>query len=225
MASVETELTEVLAEARWVRTAPRKAQLIVSEIRGRSVAEAQTMLRFMTRAAARDVEKVLKSAVANAEANHGLSADDLYVSAAFVGSGPTLKRWRARARGRVGRIHKRSCHITVRVALTEAARIAPRPPAPAEAPGRRTRRPAAETAEPTLAPAAAEEAPVEATPGEEPPAEKPKRPRRTQAAAAEADPAQAAPAAEAAEAKPKRARHALRLLVALGCGPFGRLRA
>ena len=74
------------------------------------------MLAFMTRAAARDVESVLKSAIANAETNHGLSARELYVSAAFVGEGPTLKRWKARARGRVGRIHKRTCHITVRVA-------------------------------------------------------------------------------------------------------------
>ena len=70
----------------------------------------------MTRDAGRDVEKVLNSAIANAEANHGLAGDDLYVSAAHVGAGPTLKRWRARARGRVARIRKRTCHITIELA-------------------------------------------------------------------------------------------------------------
>ena len=117
MATVETLRTEVRAQARYVRTAPRKAQLVADQIRGRPVPEARTILTFMTRDAARDVQKVLESAVANAEANHGLAGDDLYVSAAFVGSGPTLKRWRARARGRVARIKKRTCHITVHLAL------------------------------------------------------------------------------------------------------------
>jgi large subunit ribosomal protein L22 len=117
MAAVETPRTEVRAEARYVRAAPRKAQLVAEQIRGRTVPEARTILTFMTRDAARDVQKVLDSAVANAETNHGLVGDDLYVSAAFVGSGPTLKRWRARARGRVARIKKRTCHITVQLAL------------------------------------------------------------------------------------------------------------
>ncbi len=115
MATAETR-SEVRAEARFVRAAPRKAQLIVDQIRGRSVPEARTILAFMTRDAARDVRKVLDSAAANAESNHGLVADDLYVVAAHVGSGPTLKRWRARARGRVGRIKKRTCHITIALA-------------------------------------------------------------------------------------------------------------
>ena len=82
MATVETERTEVRAEARFVRTAPRKAQLVAEQIRGRRVPEARTILAFMSRDAARDVEKVLNSAVANAESNHGLAGDDLYVSAA-----------------------------------------------------------------------------------------------------------------------------------------------
>ena len=112
MAAVETR-SEVRAEARYVRTAPRKAQLIVDEIRGRSVPEARTILAFMTRDAARDVRKVLDSAAANAEANHGLDSDELYVVSAFVGAGPTLKRWRARARpasggSRSGRATSRS---------------------------------------------------------------------------------------------------------------------
>jgi large subunit ribosomal protein L22 len=114
MADVVTQ--EVRAEAKWVRTSPRKARLVVEHIRGRSVPEARTVLEFTTRAAARDVEKVLRSAIANAEANHGLVGDDLYVSAAYVDEGPTLKRWRARARGRAARIHKPTCHITVKLA-------------------------------------------------------------------------------------------------------------
>jgi large subunit ribosomal protein L22 len=115
MAAVEPR-SEVRAEARYVRAAPRKAQLIVDQIRGRTVPEARTILAFMTRDAARDVRKVLDSAASNAEANHGLDSDELYVVSAYVGAGPTLKRWRARARGRVGRIKKRTCHITIALA-------------------------------------------------------------------------------------------------------------
>ena len=74
------------------------------------------MLAFTTRAAAREIEKVLKSAVANAEANHGLFGDDLRVEAAWVDEGPTIKRWRPRARGRAARIRKRTCHITIKLA-------------------------------------------------------------------------------------------------------------
>jgi ribosomal protein L22 len=106
----------VRAQAKWVRTSPRKARLVTEHIRGRSVPEARSVLAFTPRAAAREVERVLRSAVANAEASHGLIGDDLYVSAAFVDEGPVLKRWRARARGRVARIRKRTCHITVLLA-------------------------------------------------------------------------------------------------------------
>jgi large subunit ribosomal protein L22 len=164
MAAVEEPRTQVRAEARYVRTAPRKAQLVTEQIRGRTVPEARTILAFMTRDAARDVERVLSSAVANAEANHNLDGDDLYVSVAVVGAGPTLKRWRARARGRVARIKKRTCHITIALALPEGGVIpAPRPtPAPAPA-----AEPPAEEAEPKRAPRkkaeekpAAEEAPA-----------------------------------------------------------------
>src|SRR5438128_6538703 len=120
------ERQEVRAAARWVRMSPRKARLVAEHIRGRSVPEARTVLAFTPRAAAREVEKVLRSAVANAEANHGLLGDDLYVSAAYVDEGPTLKRWRARARGRVARIRKRTCHITVRLAPVEPSGLASR---------------------------------------------------------------------------------------------------
>jgi ribosomal protein L22 len=125
--AVETSRQEVRAEAKWVRTSPRKARLVAEHIRGRSVPEARTVLAFTPRAAARELEKVLRSAIANAEANHGLIGDDLYVSAAVVDEGPTLKRWRARARGRVGRIRKRSCHITVRLAPLPEPAPAPEP--------------------------------------------------------------------------------------------------
>ena|SRR5437667_2673847 len=130
------ETREVRAEAKWVRSSPRKARLVVEHIRGRTVPEARTVLAFSERAVAREVEKVLRSAVANAEANHGLVGDDLVVSSAYVDEGPTIKRWRARARGRVARIRKRTCHITVKlqpVAKTETRR-APESPQEEEKP-------------------------------------------------------------------------------------------
>jgi large subunit ribosomal protein L22 len=108
---------EVRAQAKYVRMSPRKARLVAEHIRGRSVPEARAVLRFTAREAAGELEKVLQSAVSNAEANHGIAEDRLYISAAYVDGGPVMKRWRARARGRVARIRKRTCHITVR--LTE----------------------------------------------------------------------------------------------------------
>ena len=124
--------TEVRAVAKWVRMSPRKARLVTDHIRGRTVPEARTVLAFSERAVAREVEKVLRSAVANAEANHGLVGDDLVVSAAYVDEGPTLKRWRARARGRVARIRKRTCHITVRLAPAAQSGLTKPKPATAE---------------------------------------------------------------------------------------------
>jgi large subunit ribosomal protein L22 len=101
------------AQAKWVRTSARKARIVLEHIRGRSVPEARTILAFTPRAASKDIEKVLRSAVANAEANLGLDGDDLVVEAAYADEGPTLKRWKPRARGRVNRIFKRTCHVTV----------------------------------------------------------------------------------------------------------------
>jgi len=115
MSSVETP-REVRAEAKYVRISPRKARLVAEHIRGRSVPEARAVLAFTSREAALALEKVLQSAVANAEANHGIAEDRLYIKAAYVDGGPVLKRWRARARGRVARIRKRTCHITVLLA-------------------------------------------------------------------------------------------------------------
>jgi len=113
------------ATAKYVKVTPRKARLVVDHIRGRTVPEARTVLAFMPRAAARDVEKVLASAVANAESNPNLrwNGDDLVISAAYVDEGITLKRWQQRARGRVNQILKRSCHITIR--LEQGAKPAP----------------------------------------------------------------------------------------------------
>jgi large subunit ribosomal protein L22 len=115
VATTETPL-EIRAEAKWVRISPRKARLVAEHIRGRSVPEARSVLAFTQREAARELDKVLRSAVANAESQHQIADDRLYVSAAYVDEGPVMKRWRPRARGRVGRIHKRTCHITVKLA-------------------------------------------------------------------------------------------------------------
>jgi large subunit ribosomal protein L22 len=139
------ETQEVRAAAKWVRISPRKARLVVEHIRGRTVPEARTVLAFTERAAAREIEKLLRSAVSNAEANHGLIGDDLMVKTAFVDEGPVLKRWRARARGRAARIHKRTCHITVTLAplgTTTVTRAEPEAPAE-EKPKRAPRRKAA----------------------------------------------------------------------------------
>jgi large subunit ribosomal protein L22 len=113
----------VKATAKFVHVSPRKARLVADHIRGRSVPEARTVLAFTERAAAVDVEKVLRSAVANAESNPALhwNGDDLIVHSVFIDEGPTIKRWRPRARGRVARINKRTCHITVAVAQREEA--------------------------------------------------------------------------------------------------------
>ena len=142
------ERPEVRASAQYLRVAPRKARLVVEHIRGRPVPEARTVLAFTPRAAAREVEKILASAVANAEANHGLIGDDLIVSAAYVDEGPVIKRWRARARGRAARIHKRTCHITIKlVPQPEEASSRRRPEPPAEEkPKRAPRRKKEETA-------------------------------------------------------------------------------
>ena len=124
----------VRAEAKWVRLSARKARVVLTHIRGRSVPEARTILAFTQRAAALEIEKVLRSAVANAETNPLLhwNGDELVVQAAYADEGPTLKRWRPRARGRVNRINKRTCHITIELAQDPQAgqRRPPRAAAP-----------------------------------------------------------------------------------------------
>src|SRR5215468_2374350 len=131
MAAVDTEQQTVRARARWVHTSPRKARLVTDQIRGRSVPEARTILAFSQRAIAREVEKVLNSAVANAESRPDLrlNGDEMFVAAAYADEGPTMKRWRARARGRVARIRKRTCHITIELAQGTPLSQAPGVPA------------------------------------------------------------------------------------------------
>ena len=142
----QTREQTVRAQAKWVHSSARKARLVTDLIRGRSVPEARTILAFSQRAVAHDIEKVLRSAVANAESRPDLlwNGDDLVVVTAYADEGPTLKRWRARARGRVARIRKRTCHITLELAQSPAAVAAAA--AAAEAKPRRQRAPKAEPA-------------------------------------------------------------------------------
>lgn len=104
---------EVKAIAKQVRIAPRKVRLVVDLIRGKHVGEALAILAHTPKAASPVVEKVLKSAIANAEHNNELDPNSLVVSKVFVDEGPTLKRFRPRAMGRASRINKRTSHITV----------------------------------------------------------------------------------------------------------------
>lgn len=104
------------AQARFIRESPYKVRRVLDLVRGLPVDEAQTVLKFTNRKAADAIGKVLSSAVANAEHNFALDADELYVAQAFADEGPTLKRWRPRARGRATQILKRTSHITIVVA-------------------------------------------------------------------------------------------------------------
>ena len=110
----------VSATAKYLRGSTRKARLVTQAIRGKRVEEAAALLRFMPQHAARDVAMVLKSATANAENNHNLSAEDLVIVEAHANEGPTMKRWRPRAQGRAFPIHKPMTHITVIVEDREA---------------------------------------------------------------------------------------------------------
>ncbi|RAL23260.1 50S ribosomal protein L22 [Thermoflavimicrobium daqui] len=101
------------AIARYVRISPRKARLVIDLIRGKSVDEALAILKFTPRAASPIIEKVLLSAIANAEHNKNLDRSNLLVTKAFVDEGPTMKRYMPRAMGRASRINKRTSHITV----------------------------------------------------------------------------------------------------------------
>ena len=168
-ATAQDDRIRAHAQAKWVRTSARKARLVLDNVRGRTVPEARTVLAFTPRAAAREIDRVLASAVANAESAHGLDGDELVVVGAYADEGPTLKRWRARARGRVNRIRKRTCHITVVVAP-----VAERP---RRDPGRKTR--ATETTE---APVTETEKP-ETVPGAEPKARRPRKPKTKEAVA------------------------------------------
>jgi large subunit ribosomal protein L22 len=159
----------VRAEAKWVRMSARKARVVLDHIRDRSVPEARTILAFTPRVAAREIERVLRSAVANAESAHALEGDELVIEAAYADEGPTLKRWRARARGRANRIRKRTCHITIVLRADESVTARPKrraaAPAQAEAPA-----------------PVAEEAPAAAEPEEKPKRRTPRRKKETEGA-------------------------------------------
>ena len=169
--ATSTDTPTVRAQAKWVRTSARKARVVAEHVRGRSVPEARAVLAFTPRAAARDIERVLASAVANAESRDDLRwrGEELYVASIAVDEGPTLKRWRARARGRVARIKKRTCHITVTLAQATVES-----PTKAESSRRSVRAAAKPKAE---APNAAPKPEAETT-TEEPKAEEKPRPKR-----------------------------------------------
>lgn len=124
-ASLATRKTMAEAKAilRFVRVAPRKARAVVDLIRGQQVPHALTLLKYTPRSAAKVVEKVLRSAVANAEQKEMGDSDVMRVSKAFVDGGPTYKRFRARSMGRANPIHKRTSHITI---VVEGSGTAPR---------------------------------------------------------------------------------------------------
>ena len=106
---------EAKAVAKYVRIAPRKVRVVMDLIRGKSVADAFAILKFTPKVGAEAIEKVLKSAVANAENNFDMNVDNLYVSSCFVDQGPTMRRIHPRSRGQAFKILKRSSHITVAV--------------------------------------------------------------------------------------------------------------
>jgi ribosomal protein L22 len=119
VSDVDRERTEepaavlVRAEARFVRTTPRKARLVCDHLRGKTVPQARAILATTTRAAAEDWRRVLESAVANAEHNHELDGDELRVRDAVANEGPIIKRYRPRAMGRATRIRKRTSHLVI----------------------------------------------------------------------------------------------------------------
>jgi ribosomal protein L22 len=103
----------VRASSRYVRVAPRKARLVADQVRGLHIDQARALLEFSPRGAARNIQKLVESAAANAENNHELVADEMRIAEIKVDEGPTIKRFRPRAQGRATRINKRTCHIAV----------------------------------------------------------------------------------------------------------------
>ncbi|MCL6521255.1 MAG: 50S ribosomal protein L22 [Firmicutes bacterium] len=111
--STEEPVREARAVARYVRIAPRKARIVIDLVRGKSVREARTMLRFVPKRASKIVDKVIRSAAANAAHNHEMDEERLYIYRAYVDGGPMMKRIHPRARGQAFPILKRTSHITV----------------------------------------------------------------------------------------------------------------
>jgi large subunit ribosomal protein L22 len=111
------------ARARFVRISPRKVRQVIDLIRGRDVITAETILSNLNKKAAYIVAKVLKSAIANAEHNHGMKKEQLYICKIYADQGPMLKRWRAASMGRAVMIRRRTSHITVELDIKEEAKI------------------------------------------------------------------------------------------------------
>jgi large subunit ribosomal protein L22 len=132
-------MPETKATLRYFRTSAYKVREVLGLIRGLPVEEARHVLQFCERSAAREVLKVLNSAVANAEHTLDLPADELFVSVAYADEGPTIKRWRPRARGRATRIRKRTCHMTIVVARLSDEQLQARRRKEAAQPGGRRR--------------------------------------------------------------------------------------
>ncbi len=115
MAALVTDRPGTVAKVRFVRMSASKVRVVLNLIRGKSATEALEILDFGERLAAREVAKCLRSAIANAGHNEDIPEEELFVAACFSDEGPTLKRFRPRARGRAGKIHKQTCHITIEV--------------------------------------------------------------------------------------------------------------
>ncbi len=114
------EAPVVRASARYLRVAPRKVRAVADQVRGLQMEDAMSVLTFSTRGPAHEVQKLLESAAANAENNHELDADELRIVEIHVDEGPTLRRWRPRARGRATRVEKRTSHLSIAVSpITE----------------------------------------------------------------------------------------------------------
>ena len=109
----DSEAPAVRASARYLRTSPRKVRLVADQVRGLAIEDARALLQFSPRSAALDISRLIDSAAANAENNHDLPADELRIAEIHVDEGPTMRRWRPRARGRATRIDKRTCHLSV----------------------------------------------------------------------------------------------------------------
>jgi len=114
-------MTKVKAQANWIRISPRKLSLVAKLVRKKNAVESVNMLKLMPQKGARILAKVILSAIANAKNNYKLTEKKLVIVQAFVTKGTSLKRWRARARGRVGKIEKRTSHLTVWVDTKEEA--------------------------------------------------------------------------------------------------------
>jgi large subunit ribosomal protein L22 len=121
---VAGEKTGTKASARWVRMSASKVRAVLNIIRDKDVQAADEILQFTNREAAHVIRKLLASAVANAQNNDELDPEELYIKACFADEGPTLKRFRPRAKGRAGRINKRTCHITIVLGTLSERRLA-----------------------------------------------------------------------------------------------------